>query len=69
MNDQSQNMMLDFVQRYRKNPNLFVREVLEVEPLPYQAEFLQAIADGERKISVRSGHGTGKSTAASWAML
>ena len=30
--------------------------------------FLDAIASGERKISIRSGHGTGKSTA-SWAML
>jgi len=42
---------------------------LGAKPLPYQAEFLQAIADGERKMSVRSGHGTGKSTSASWAML
>ena len=63
------NFMVDFLQRYRKKPTLFVREVLNVDPLPYQAEFLEAIASGERKISVRSGHGTGKSTAASWAML
>ena len=61
--------MLDFTKRYYKSPTLFVREVLGVEPLPYQAEFLEAIASGERKISIRSGHGTGKSTAASWAML
>lgn len=61
--------MLDFAKRYRKKPTLFVQEVLGVEPLPYQAEFLEAIASGERKISIRSGHGTGKSTAASWAML
>lgn len=61
--------MLEFTQRYAKSPTLFVREVLGVEPLDYQAEFLEAIASGERKISVRSGHGTGKSTAASWAML
>ena len=69
MSDQSQNIMLDFVQRYGRKPALFVQEVLGVEPLPYQAEFLDAIASGERKISIRSGHGTGKSTAASWAML
>jgi hypothetical protein len=61
--------MIDVVQRYAKRPTLFVQEILGVEPLPYQAEFLEAIASGERKISVRSGHGTGKSTAASWAML
>ena len=69
MNDLSQNTMIEFTQRYAKNPTLFVQEVLGLEPLDYQAEFLQAIADGERKISIRSGHGTGKSAAASWAML
>ena len=52
--------MIEFTQRYAKNPTLFVQEVLGLEPLDYQAEFLQAIADGERKISIRSGHGTGK---------
>ena len=61
--------MIEFTQRYARKPTLFVREVLGVEPLDYQAEFLEAIASGERKISIRSGHGTGKSTAASWAML
>ena len=61
--------MIEFTQRYARSPTLFVREVLGVEPLDYQAEFLEAIASGERKISIRSGHGTGKSTAASWAML
>jgi len=69
VNDLASNTMLDFTQRYVKAPALFVEEVLGVKPLPYQAEFLEAIASGERKISVRSGHGTGKSTAASWAML
>src|SRR6056300_1857951 len=69
MSDDNHSAMLDFVERYGKKPALFVQEVLGVEPLPYQAEFLAAIASGERKISVRSGHGTGKSTSASWAML
>ena len=69
MNDLSQNTMIEFTQRYARSPTLFVREVLGVEPLDYQSEFLEAIASGERKISIRSGHGTGKSTAASWAML
>jgi phage terminase large subunit len=69
MSDLSEDTMLDFAKRYRKKPTLFVQEVLGVDPLPYQAEFLEAIASGERKISIRSGHGTGKSTAASWAML
>jgi hypothetical protein len=59
----------DFTLQYMDDPVLFVKEVLGAEPLPYQSEFLTAIASGERKISIRSGHGTGKSTSASWAML
>ena len=59
----------DFVIEYFDDPVRFVQEVLGAEPLPYQADFLNAIAGNERKISVRSGHGTGKSTSASWAML
>jgi len=47
----------------------FVKDVFNVEPDEWQASLLQAIADNKRRISVRSGHGVGKSTAASWAML
>lgn len=63
------NPLKKFVETYRDDPVAFVREVLGAEPLSYQAEFLEAIAKGERRISIRSGHGTGKSTSASWAML
>jgi hypothetical protein len=45
---------------------LFVREVFGVEPDPWQAELMQGVADGERGISVVSGHGVGKSCALSW---
>ena len=65
----SDNPLTEFVLRYRDDPVLFVTEVLGATPYDYQAEFLNAIATGERKMSVRSGHGTGKSTSASWAML
>ena len=65
----SDNPLTEFVLRYRDNPVLFVKEVLGAEPYDYQSEFLNAISSGERKMSVRSGHGTGKSTSASWAML
>ena len=63
------NPLEEFVREYRDDPVKFVKEVLGATPLPYQAEFLDALAGGERKMSVRSGHGTGKSTTASWAML
>ena len=55
----------EFVLRYRDDPVLFVTEVLGATPYDYQAEFLNSLATGERKMSVRSGHGTGKSTTAS----
>lgn len=64
-----QNPYVDFVKRYHKAPVAFVEEVLGVTPDPWQKQLLELLAAGERKVSVRSGHGTGKSTVASWAML
>ena len=58
-----------WVRQYRRDPVAFVREVLGVEPDPWQAQILQDIASGVRRISVRSGHGVGKSAVASWALL
>src|ERR1700750_1578065 len=66
---ESNNPFHAFIARYRADPVAFVREVLGAEPDEWQVEFLTAIAKGERRISARSGHGVGKSTAASWAML
>lgn len=63
------NPFIEFLQRYRNDPVRFVREVLGAEPDPWQAEFLNAIAAGKRRISVRSGHGVGKSTGTSWAAI
>ena len=63
------NPFIQFITLYRKDPVLFVKEVLGVEPDEWQQDFLNAVASGERKISIRSGHGVGKSTTASWAML
>ena len=63
------NPFIDFIKLYRTDPVLFVKEILGVEPDEWQKDFLNAVASGERKISIRSGHGVGKSTTASWAML
>lgn len=65
----SNNPFVEFIKKYRTDPVSFVREVLGVEPDEWQVDFLNAVATGERKISIRSGHGVGKSTAGSWAML
>lgn len=59
----------DFLERYYDQPTLFVREVLGQVPEPWQDEALTAMAQGERRISIRSAHGVGKSTFASWASI
>lgn len=68
----AQNPFEEMILRYgttEDGPVLFVREILGATPEPYQEDLLRAVGRGERKISVRSGHGTGKSTALSWSML
>lgn len=62
-------MLTLFMQRYADDPVGFVKQVLKANPLPWQEEFLQAIQRGERRISIRAGHGVGKSTACSWALI
>jgi len=58
-----------FYKTYRNRPVEFVKYVLNAEPLPWQCDFMRAVARGERRISVRAGHGVGKSTACSWICL
>jgi len=58
-----------FVKRYYDDPVGFVVHVLGVQPDPWQVRFLRAIAKGERRISVRAGHGVGKSTGCAWAII
>ena len=59
----------DFLKRYLHDPSGFVSDILKVEPDAWQRELMDAVARGERKISVRSGHGVGKSTVTSWVLL
>lgn len=54
---------------YGRDPAGFVRDVLKAEPDPWQADLLTAVAMGERRISVRAGHGVGKSTACAWLLI
>ena len=69
MSSGQKNSFVDFIAAYRDHPVLFVREVLGANPLPWQEDFLRAVARGERRISVRAGHGVGKSTVCSWALI
>jgi len=62
------------VATYRDRPVAFVQDLL-VKGTPgfviedWQKRFLKAVARGERRISVRAGHGVGKSAACAWAMI
>ncbi|NDB70019.1 MAG: terminase B, partial [Methylocystaceae bacterium] len=58
-----------FVEAYRDEPVLFAKNVLGFEPLPWQEEFLGLLAKGERRISVRAGHGVGKSAVCAVALI
>jgi len=58
-----------FIEVYRNRPVEFVEDVLKAKPLPWQKDFLNAVGRGERRISVRAGHGVGKSTVCSWALI
>jgi phage terminase large subunit len=56
-------------QRYAWEPGLFVREVLGEIPDPWQDKVLKLVAQGKRKISIRSGHGVGKTTLLAWLVV
>jgi len=54
--------------RWRADPLLYVRQRFGAEPTWQQAQILQAIAPPGAKVSVRSGHGIGKSSCAAWVI-
>lgn len=53
---------------WRSNPVKFVRDVFGATPEKWQDEALTAL-EREDRVSIRSGHGTGKSTLMAWAVL
>lgn len=53
---------------YKNNPTLFVREMLGAEPTDQQLRALRSIASGTH-VSIKSGHGTGKTAYLSWIIL
>jgi hypothetical protein len=57
-----------WVERYADDPVLFVQEVLGADPDPWQADVMRAYAARERQISLRSGHGPGKTTVLAWVI-
>lgn len=55
--------------RYRDDPVGFVENVLGAKPKKWQRVFLAKVAEGRRRISIKAGHGVGKSTAVAWALI
>lgn len=68
---QSQKLNADIAAKllvYRTDPVLFVQEQLGAQPTKWQREALAAAVTNTR-ISIRSGHGVGKSTFLAWLIL
>lgn len=59
---------IDRIDAWADDPVLFVNDVWGIELEPFQARALAALA-GKDRVSIRSGHGVGKSSLASWAVL
>ena len=60
--------VLSKLKEWKASPLLFVTECLGASPSNQQAELLVA-AGKSKRMTVRSGHGAGKSSAASWLIL
>ena len=70
MTQPQENPFIKLMARYRDDPVAFSREVAGIEPDEWQVELLDAVAaPAIRRVSVRSGHGVGKSTAVALAAV
>lgn len=59
----------EFVSIYSRDWVRLVREVLGGDPDEKQQEVLRAVQNGERRVSIRSGHGVGKTTVLAWCII
>lgn len=59
----------EYLAKYRHNPLQFIVDVVGVEPTDQQAAGLLAVAAEGAKVSIRSGHGTGKTAMLAWLIL
>ena len=58
-----------FIAAYKDDPVGFVTIVLGATPDAWQARVMRDVARGERRISVRAGHGVGKSAFCAWLSI
>ncbi len=66
--DSLDDLIMSF-RRYRRNAAAFAREMLGADPTEDQEEALLEISDPGAHVSIRSGHGTGKTALLSWVVL
>ena len=59
---------VDRIVKWREDPKSFVQDMFGVSPDTWQANALEALNDHDR-VSIRSGHGVGKSAFMAWAIL
>lgn len=57
------------VAKWRAAPTLFVREALDADPSAQQVQALEAFARSGARVTIASGHGTGKSALMAWLVL
>jgi phage terminase large subunit len=59
-----------WIRRYAGDRVAFVKEVLRVDKIePWQQDVLRALDEGATRVSIRSGHGVGKTTLLAWVNL
>lgn len=54
---------------WKARPDCFVADALKAVPEPWQARVLEAAGNGQERISIRSGHGVGKTALLAWIVL
>lgn len=65
----SKNPLAEFQATYSHDWVGLVKEVLGADPDEWQIKVLRDVQNGTRRISIRSGHGTGKSTVLAWCII
>lgn len=68
-NARLQQRALETLQLWRRNPQVFVRDVLKVEKIePWQLSGMRSMVEHDH-VSIRSGHGVGKTAFEAWMIL
>ena len=64
-----QNIFTQMLQKYSTDPAGWVRDMVGINVDGWQEQVMDQVAQRSRQIAVRSGHGVGKTSCASWTAL